>query len=179
MNHLFRVPDFSSPVDSAHPTLPAGYSPIKQYVRGGKFRIISRARNFTPYLQFQYQPTVKPLVSTSSIKARSDMTEPKTYKEPPSRQDVEHAHAIPVVVRPSSQGSENNQDDGRDQQRVRPRPMVREPAEGELADDRAGKRDVADVLLGVRGGVDVAVLESKYSRDGTDNLQRPSQEGPA
>jgi hypothetical protein len=28
MNHLFRVPLLSSLVDSAHPTLPAGYSPV-------------------------------------------------------------------------------------------------------------------------------------------------------
>lgn len=28
MNHLLRVPDFSSPLDSAQLTLPAGYSPI-------------------------------------------------------------------------------------------------------------------------------------------------------
>lgn len=27
MNHRFREPDLSSPVDSAAPTLPAGYSP--------------------------------------------------------------------------------------------------------------------------------------------------------
>lgn len=27
MNHLLRVPSLSSPVDSAQPTLPAGYSP--------------------------------------------------------------------------------------------------------------------------------------------------------
>lgn len=27
INHLFRVPSLSSPVDSAQPTLPAGYSP--------------------------------------------------------------------------------------------------------------------------------------------------------
>jgi hypothetical protein len=33
MNHLLRVPCLSSPVDSAQPTLPAGYSPPMPFVR--------------------------------------------------------------------------------------------------------------------------------------------------
>lgn len=81
MNHMLRVPDFSSLVDSAQPTLPAGYSPPIP------------------------MPTYPKLSDTRvSLTARST----PTYKEAPSRQNIEHADGVAMVVRPSRESSEDD-----------------------------------------------------------------------
>jgi hypothetical protein len=69
MNHVFLVPDFSSLVDSAHPTLPAGYSPPM------------------------------PMPTCNAIRLVGKHEVGPTYKEAPGGQDVEHAHRVTVVVR--------------------------------------------------------------------------------
>lgn len=50
--------------------------------------------------------------------------------------------------------------------------MVREPPKRQLADDRPGKGDIADILLCVGVLVQVAVLQAKHGGDGADDLQR-------
>jgi hypothetical protein len=120
MNHVLRVPDLSSPVDSAQPTLPAGYSPPMPI------------------------PTC---IGVSD--GPKNVREGVSYKEPPRRHDVEHADRIAVVVRPSGERGKDDQDGCGEHERVRPRPLVGEISKDELPDDGAGEGDVAEVVLGV------------------------------
>lgn len=94
----------------------------------------------------------------------------QTYKESPCGQDVKHADIVTLVVRPGGERSEDEQDDGRHEQRVGSRPVVSEPAECELSHDSTGKCDVTDVLLGVGVLVKVAVLQCEDRGDGSDDL---------
>lgn len=68
-----------------------------------------------------------------------------------------------MPIRTSSKGSKDNQDDGRDQERVGARPVVSQPAEEQLSDDGAGKGDVADIFLGSRLGVCRTILIAEHS----------------
>lgn len=95
-----------------------------------------------------------------------------THEEAPSCQDVEHANRVAPVVRPRSERGKHHQDDGRDQQRVGARPVVREPPKRQLANDRPGKGDIPDILLCVGVLVQVAVLQAKNGGDGADDLHR-------
>lgn len=75
-NQKLRVPLFSSPVDSAQPTLPAGYSPpmpIPTYAS----RLVSNSSDVLQKLRYQRHVT---------------------YEEAPGGQDVEHADSIAMVV---------------------------------------------------------------------------------
>lgn len=95
-----------------------------------------------------------------------------THEEPPCSENVEHANGLAVVVGPRSEGGKHHQDDGRDKQRVRARPVVREPPKRQLANDGAGEGDVADILLRSGVLVQVAVLQAKNGGDGANDLQR-------
>lgn len=77
-----------------------------------------------------------------------------------------------MVIGPRSEGGKHHQDDGRDKQRVGPRPVVREPSKRQLANDSTCECDVADILLCGGVLVQVAVLQAKNGGDGADDLQR-------
>lgn len=95
-----------------------------------------------------------------------------THKKTPCGQHIKHADGLTLVVRPRSERGKHHQDDGRDEQRVGARPVVREPPKCQLANDGACERDVGDIFL--RGGVlvQVAVLQGKNGGDGADDLHR-------
>lgn len=92
------------------------------------------------------------------------------YEKAPRGQDVEHADGVTLEVRPGGECGEDHEDDGRDEKRVGARPVVGKPAKGQLADDGAGESDVTDVLLGIGGLVEVAILKRKDGGDGPNNL---------
>lgn len=77
-----------------------------------------------------------------------------------------------MVVRPRSERGKHHQDNGRDEQRVGARPVVREPSKCQLANDGAGEGNITDIQL--RGGVlvQIAILQAKHGGDGTDDLHR-------
>lgn len=95
-----------------------------------------------------------------------------THEEAPRGQHVKHADRLTPVVRPRGEGGKHHEDDSRDEQRVGARPVVGKPPERELADDGAGKGDVADVLFGVGVLVEIAILQAKHGGDGSDDLAR-------
>ena len=88
MNHLFRVPLLSSPLDSAQPTLPAGYSPIE-----GSQLLLGRKR-----------------INIEGRVARTSNAD--TDKEPPGGQHVEHSNRLTLVVGSSGQSGKDNQNQG-------------------------------------------------------------------
>lgn len=95
-----------------------------------------------------------------------------THEESPCGQNVEHANRVTMVVRPGSERGKHHQDDGRDEQGVGARPVVREPSKRQLANDGAGKRNIADIFLCGGVLVQIAVLQGKHGGDGTDDLHR-------
>jgi len=88
MNHMFLLPDLSSPVDSAHPTLPAGYSP--------PMPMPTCART-------SYQRSALFYIETLDWAA---------YKEAPGCQDVEHADRVAMIVGTRRQSRKDDEDDG-------------------------------------------------------------------
>lgn len=68
-----------------------------------------------------------------------------THEESPGGQNVEHANRVTMVVRPRSERGKHHQDNGRDEQRVGARPVVREPSKCQLANDGAGEGDITDI----------------------------------
>jgi len=84
MNQRFLDPCLSSPVDSAQPTDPAGYSP----------------------------PIPMPTYVVVNCRVTEGLTTRMAYKEAPSSEDVEHADFRAVPVRAGGEGSEDDQDDG-------------------------------------------------------------------
>lgn len=151
MNHRLRVPFLSSPLDSAQPTLPAGYSPAACQLRHPTTPCHSQA--FHAYERGERR----------TANAHAD-------KEAPRRQHVEHADRLALVVGARGEGREDDEDDGRQQQRVVARPVVRGEAKDELADDGTGKGDVGDVLGGLRVLVHVAVLQLEDGVDRANDL---------
>lgn len=95
-----------------------------------------------------------------------------THEESPCCQNVEHANRVTLVVRPRSERGKHHQDDGRDEQRVGARPVVRKPSECQLANDSAGEGNITDILLCGGVLVKIAVLQGKHGGDGTDDLHR-------
>ncbi len=151
MKMVCRQPLLISPVDSAQPTLPAGYSPpipIPTY---------RNLRSAEPFTHGTHPPP-------------HPRTHRRTHKESPGGEDVEHADGVAVVVRSGGEGGEDDQDDGRHHQRAGARPVVREVAKGKLADDSAGEGDGADDLLGLRVGPGAAVLQAQDRPDRADDL---------
>lgn len=146
MNQRLRVPSLSSPLVSAQPTLPAGYSPI-----------------------LKTESASKQLWTAESV-AKRHTSNTNADKESPSSQHVEHADSIAVVVGTSGQGGKDNEDDGGNKQRVGARPAISQEAEEQLAHDSANKGNVGNILAGVGRGVDGAVLELQDGVDGTDDV---------
>ena len=103
-------------------------------------------------------------------------TNANSNKESPSSQDVEHANAVTHVVGTSRQSSEDDENNGRDHKRIRARPMIREEAEDQLAQDSAGEGDVGDVFEGIRAGISSTVLNLQDSVDGSNNLDAGGHE---
>lgn len=93
-----------------------------------------------------------------------------TDKESPSGQHVEHANRVAMVVRASSQSSEDNQDDGGHEQRVGTRPAIGQEAKEQLSNDGADKGNVRHILAGVGRGVDLFILELEDGVDGTNDV---------
>lgn len=91
-----------------------------------------------------------------------------------------------MPVRGSSEGSEDNQDDGRDEQRVHPGPAIGEIAKEQLADDGASKGDrrdlesqltiplsmclITDIVDGRGVGVCVWVLQCQDRAHGSNDI---------
>lgn len=93
-----------------------------------------------------------------------------TDEESPGSEHGEHALSLALEVRAGSEGSEENEDDGRCYEGIVAGPAIREVAEEELADDSAGESDTRDILGSGRSGVQSTVLKGKNGVDGTDNL---------
>ena len=94
-----------------------------------------------------------------------------TDEKAPGRQHVEHADRLALPVRAGGEGGKDDEDDGGEEERVGARPVVGEEAKDELADDDAGERDAADVLLGGGLCVDFAVLAAEGGADGANDLE--------
>lgn len=97
-----------------------------------------------------------------------------THKEAPGRHDVEHADGIAVIVRPGGEGREDEENHGREQQRVGARPLVRQIAKSKLPDHRAGKGNIAQVVLRVGRLPHIAVLDRENGDDRANDLNAAS-----
>ena len=123
MNHRLRCPSFSSPVFSAHATLPAGYSPL---------------------------PHISHVLSQYD---RSRVPNANPQQKSPCRQSLEHAIDSPATIRARAESCENKEDDGRGQQTPFARVMIARPAKEQLPDDGTSKGDGGDILLSRVAGV--------------------------
>lgn len=94
-----------------------------------------------------------------------------TDKESPSSEHVEHANRVAFVVRAGRQCGEDDEDNGRDEQRVGARPVVRKEAEQQLANDDACKGNVGNVLGGLGRRVELAILLDENGVDGSNDLR--------
>lgn len=123
MNHLCLVPFFRSPVDSAHPTLPAGYSPEI---------VVSSVLLSEALFYF--------LLHTSDTDA---------YKETPGGQYIKHANRVAAVVGRRGEGCKDDENNSRYDERVGSRPAVGKEAKQQLANDGTSKRNVSNILGGL------------------------------
>jgi hypothetical protein len=74
-----------------------------------------------------------------------------------SCQSCEHAIESPTSIRASTEGCEDDQDDSREEERIRPRPFITSVPEYKLAEDCACEGNRRDVLLRRGSGVFFAV----------------------
>ena len=142
MNMKCLQPLLTSPVDSAHETDPAGYSPpmpMPTWTGGREHSVRHREWG-------------------------------RAYEEAPDGQHGEHACGLAVVVGAGGQGGEDDEYDRGHEQRVGARPAVRQHAEDELADDGAGEGDGADDVLGLRARPRLAVLARQHRAHGPDHV---------
>lgn len=93
-----------------------------------------------------------------------------TDKEAPRREHVEHAVCGTFIVGAGRERREDDEDNGRQEERVGARPAVGEVAEEQLADDDAGKGDGGDILRGRGLGVYFVVLAAEDGVDGANDL---------
>lgn len=107
---------------------------------------------------------------TGHAASRVLATNTDTDKEAPGNKHVEHADGVAMPVGTGSQSSEDNQNDGRYNQRVGAGPMVSEKAEEELANDGAGKRNGGQDLFGSRCSVCFTKFFTQEGDDLANNL---------